>query len=170
MSQLTHFSSNWEKQEFPISILLHNFKIKVNIGSIFRLADAFGVEHIYLSGTSAQPPSRKITKTARSADKYVPFSYQDEPFEVLSHLKSDGYRIVSLELTTDSLPLSELTLLKDEKVCLVLGSESEGVDSELLKLSDDVFYIPMYGEKSSLNVATAAGIALYQLVDGLKEY
>lgn len=169
MTQLTHQTSNWEKRTFPISILLYNFNIQVNIGSVFRLADAFGCEHIYLSGTSATPPTRKITKTARAADKYVPFSYHDEPFELVSKLKSDGYRIVSLELTTISQPLSDLSLDNDEKLCLILGSENEGVEAELLELSDEVYYIPMYGEKSSLNVATAAGIALYSILEKMDD-
>jgi len=165
MTQLTHKTSNWEKQIFPISLLLHNFQRPLNIGSIFRLADAFGCEHIYLSGSSTTPPNRRITKTARSADKYVPFTYLEEPLELMSKLKSEGYKLVSLELTTNSKPLSDLSLLKDEKVCLILGSENEGASDKLLELSNEIVYIPMHGQISSLNVATAAGIALYALVE-----
>ena len=168
MTQLTHTTSNWEKRTFPISIFLHNFSIPVNIGSIFRLADAFGCEHIYLSGSTATPPNRRITKTSRSADKYVPFTYLEEPFKELVKLKSNGYKIISFELTTKSKSLSEVSLSNDEKVCLIFGSENAGIIDALLDLSDEVVHIPMYGETTSLNVATAAGIALYHLSEELE--
>jgi len=149
-TQLVHETTTWGTRQFPIVLLLNDFDIKLNIGSIFRLADAFGVEHIYLTGRSATPPSRKINKTARSADKHVPFSYAENALPVIDELKEKNYKIISLELTTDSIKLSDLQLHANDKICLVLGSENKGVDDSLLN--------------SSLNVSTATGIALYQLV------
>lgn len=161
--QLTHETSSLETKTFPVSILLNNFDIKQNIGSIFRLADAMGSQHVYLTGRTATPPSRKITNTARSAEKYVAYSYVDNALDVVRDLKSQGVTIISLELTQNSTDLENLSLDKNEKVCLILGSEKEGVDVELLKASDHIVHIAMHGHKSSLNVSTAAAIALYKL-------
>ena len=161
--QLTHETSTLDTKNFPVSILLNNFDIKQNIGSIFRLADAMGSEHVYLTGRTATPPNRKITNTARSAEKYVPYSYAESATEIIDVLKAKGYQIISLELTQTSVALEELKLDSDNKVCLILGSENEGVDDKLLAASDAIVHIPMHGHKSSLNVATAAAIALYRL-------
>lgn len=162
-TQLTHESSDFAKKRFPISLILHDFEIKLNIGSIFRLADAFACEHVYLSGKTPTPPDRKITKTSRSAEKYLAYSYSKNPLDIISQLKEQGYKIVSLELTDKSLKLADLQLQSDEKVCLILGSENVGVNQALLDASDITVHIPMHGQVSSLNVATAAGIALYTL-------
>jgi len=166
--QLEHKDKHWEAKHFPVSILLHDFEIKLNIGSIFRLADAFACEHVYLSGSTSVPPHRKIKKTSRSAEKYVPFSYSQNPFDVIAQLKSQSYKIVSLELTDQSIDISGLSIRSKEKVCLVLGSENLGVSQALLNESDVTVHIPMYGQLSSLNVATAAGIALYTISNCLK--
>lgn len=165
--QLTHRTSNLEKKTFPVAILLNNFDIKVNVGSIFRLADAMGAEQVYLSGRTPVPPSRKITKTARSAEKYVAYSYAERALDVIQELKEKDYKIISLELTQNSIDLADLTLRSDDKVCLILGSESDGLDAELLAVSDSIVHIPMHGHKSSLNVATAAAIALYSINQSL---
>ena len=166
--QLVHKDKNWEAVRFPISILMHDFVIKLNIGSTFRLADALGCEHIYLTGNTPVPPDRKITKTSRSAEKYVPYSYSENPIDVVSQLKELGYKIIALELTTLRSDIAELELKSDDKICLILGSEKKGVNQELLDASDLTVHIPMYGELSSLNVATAAGIALYGLTNSLR--
>lgn len=162
-TQLTHGSKENLSTQIPISLIVHDFEIRLNIGSLFRLADAFACEHIYLTGNTAVPPHRKITKTSRSAEKYVAYSYYESPFDLISQLKHQGYKIISLELTDKSISLSELSLQTNDKICLILGSENAGVSQELLNLSDDIVHIPMHGKLSSLNVATAAGIALYQL-------
>ena len=166
--QLVHKDKNWEAIRFPISILLHDFEIKLNIGSIFRLADAFGCEHIYLTGSTPIPPDRKITKTSRSAEKYVAYSYSEKNNEVITKLKALNYKIIALELTTLSRDITELKLEAGDKICLILGSENIGVNQELLDASDLTVHIPMYGELSSLNVATAAGIALHSIANSLR--
>ena len=161
--QLTHETSSLVTNTSPVCILLNNFDIKQNIGSIFRLADAMGSQYVYLTGRTATPPSRKITNTARSAEKYVAYTYADNALDVVTDLKTLGVTIISLELTQNSMDIEYLHLDKNEKVCLILGSEKEGVDDELLKASDHIVHIPMHGHKSSLNVSTAAAIALYKL-------
>ena len=162
-TQLTHESNDLKKNKISISLILHDFDIKLNIGSVFRLADAFACEHVYLTGTTSIPPHRKITKTSRSAEKYVDYSYFDSPLELISQLKKQAYKVISLELTNKSIDLSDLQLNAGEKTCLILGSENAGVNQELLDASEQVVHIPMHGHLSSLNVATATGIALFQL-------
>jgi len=166
-TQLTHESTNFVKKNVSVCLLLHNFEIKVNIGSMFRLADAFGLEHIYLTGLSATPPNRKITKTSRSAEKYIDFSYVQNPLDVIVNLKEKNYKIISLELTNKSIALKKLRLQNEDKICLILGSENNGVSQSLLDESDLAVHIPMHGELSSMNVATAAGIALYTITNSL---
>ena len=168
-TQLTHESTDFIKKQFPVSLVLHNFEIKLNIGSIFRLADAFGCEHIYLTGDTPRPPDRKITKTSRSAEKFVAYSYTEDPQDIIYKLKEQGYRVISLELTDKSISLADLQLESNEKICLMLGSEKVGVNQKLLDESDLTVHIPMYGHLSSLNVATAAGIALYAITSALKK-
>ncbi len=162
-TQLTHCSADFIQKQIPISIILHDFEIRLNIGSVFRLADAFACEHIYLTGNTATPPHRKITKTSRSAEKYVAYSYHENPLELVSQMKQQNYKVVSLELTDKSICVADVQLHPDEKICLILGSENTGVNQELLDQSDLIVHIPMHGHLSSLNVSTAAGIALYQL-------
>ena len=167
-TQLTHETSDFEKKQVPVSLVLHNFEIKLNIGSIFRLADAFGCEHIYLTGDTPRPPDRKITKTSRSAEKFVAYSYTEDPLDIIYQLKEQDYKVISLELTDKSVSLADLQLESNEKICLILGSEKIGVSQELLDQSDLTVHIPMHGHLSSLNVATAAGVALYAISNPLK--
>ena len=162
-TQLSHGSADFIQKQVPISVILHDFEIRLNIGSIFRLADAFACEHIYLTGNTTTPPHRKITKTSRSAEKYVAYSYHENPLELVSRMKQQTYKVISLELTDKSICLSDVQLQATEKICLILGSENIGVNQELLDESDLILHIPMHGHLSSLNVSTAAGIALYQL-------
>lgn len=135
----------------------------MNVGSLFRISDALGVEKIYLSGDTPTPPNNKIRKTSRSTEKYVPYESAENPIELIEQLKQQNYQIVALEITSDSVPLQELQLKETQKVCLVIGSENTGVSKELLTASDITTHIPMLGHNSSMNVATACGIAVYGL-------
>jgi len=161
--QLKHSHHQAKIKKYPICFLAHDFDIPMNIGSLFRIADALGIEKIYLSGDSLVPPNAKIRKTSRSAEKYVPFSYEKKPFGLIKNLKSEGYTIISLEITSTSIDISELSINGTEKFCLILGSEKLGVCQELLNLSDFTIHIPMMGNNSSMNVATACAIAAYEI-------
>ena len=162
--QLDHHHHHVILKTYPVCFLAHDIDIPMNIGSFFRIADAFGVERIYLSGSSPVPPNSKIKATSRSTEKYVPFSYEQDPLDLVRRLKSDGYTIISLEVTSSSTDIRQLALSRDEKVCLILGSENTGVCQELLDLSDKTIHIPMLGQNSSLNVATACSIATFEIV------
>ena len=170
--QLEH-TDHWEgqdkkkKSKRQISLLAHDITVPMNVGSLFRISDALGIEKIYLSGNTPTPPNNKIRKTSRSTEKYVPFESIENPVEVIQQLKQENCLIIALEITSDSIPLQELKLEQDQKVCLVLGSENTGVSKELLELADITTHIPMLGHNSSMNVATACGIAVYELTKNL---
>jgi len=162
--QLDHTDHQQLRRTKPLCYLAHNLHTPQNVGSLFRLADALGVEKIYLSGTSPTPPNSRIKKTARSTEKYVPHEYIESPFDAVQALKAAGHKIVSLELATNSVEVSEAPLVKGDKICLILGAEHEGVIEALLEASDFSVHIPMSGINSSMNVATACAIASYELL------
>lgn len=145
--------------ERRITLLAHNIRSLWNIGSLFRTADAFAVEKIYLTGYTAVPPRREISKTALGAEAWIPWEKQDNPLAIITVLKSNGYRIVALEQTETSIDIK--TYEPQDRVCLVIGHEVLGVSQALLQAADDIVMIPMLGQKESLNVAVAAGIALF---------
>jgi tRNA G18 (ribose-2'-O)-methylase SpoU len=149
-----------------LRLLAWNVRSLWNVGSFFRTADALGVEKIYLTGYTGHPPRKEITKTALGAEEIVPWEHHTDPIPILEKLKREGWQIVALEQTDRSENLR--TFKPDEKVCVVVGHELTGVPEELLELSDALVEIPMLGEKESLNVAVAAGIALYMLQNQLE--
>ena len=171
--QLDH-TSHVENQKnssgsiFPLSYLAHNIDTPANIGSFFRIADALGIERIFLTGTSIAPPNTKLSKTSRSSEKHVAYSVNDCPHLVITHLKNLGYKIIGLEITSSSTDINNLDINKNEKICLILGSEKNGICQELLNLTDICIHIPMLGHNSSMNVANACAIASYEITRQLK--
>ena len=147
-------------------ILVHNIRSLYNVGAIFRTADAIGVDKIFLSGYSGIPPKKEITKTAIGAEEYVPWEKRENPIELIQELKENGYRIVALEQTSNSIDYREYK--PEFPLCLVLGHEVLGVDKKILDLCDDVIEIPMYGKKASLNVSVAFGICVYKLLEKVR--
>ncbi len=162
--QLQHEEVKREKQLFPLCILANDINVPANIGSVFRIADALGIKKIYLSGSSPTPPNRKIKKTSRSTENAVAFEYQENALDIIEQLKSDDYLIVSLEITTDSTDIRKFKLNKSDKICLIIGAENMGIHQSLLDASDYTLHIPMFGQNSSMNVATACAIAVFELV------
>lgn len=142
-------------------LLAHNVRSLWNVGAFFRTSDAMKVEKVYLTGYTGHPPRKEISKTALNAEENVPWEHQVDPYEIIKGLKADGWQIVSLELTSDAVPLHEFK--PAEKVCLIVGHELSGVPEEMQALSDATVYIPMLGDKESLNVSVATGIALHHL-------
>ncbi len=144
-----------------IRLLAHNIRSLWNVGSFFRTGDAFGVEHVYLTGYTGTPPRKEISKTSLGADEWIPWEHVDDPIALLRTLKDAGWTTIALELTPSAVDI--LAYDPPEKVCLVLGHEVEGVSQELLAACDVAVQIPMLGKKESLNVAVATGIALHRL-------
>ena len=161
--QLEHHEVRTKKQKFPLSIIAHNIERPANVGSIFRIADGLGIEKVYLSGSTPVPPNRKITKTSRATEKVVLYEYVQDSIETIKDLKHNGYTVVSLEITNDSIDIDEFCKQQFDKIALIVGSENKGVNQELLKASDHVIHIPMYGENTSLNVASVCAIAIFQM-------
>lgn len=142
-------------------IVLNNIRSRENVGSIFRTADAAGVSKIYLCGITPTPPHEKISKTALGAETYVPWEYYKQTWRLLENLKKEGVNIVALEQTKESVDLFKFK--PKFPACLVLGNEVNGLSPQILKYCDKKISIPMYGKKESLNVAVAAGVAIYAL-------
>jgi 23S rRNA (guanosine2251-2'-O)-methyltransferase len=150
-------------RKHPVSLMLHNIRSMWNVGSMFRTADAAGIEKIILSGYTATPPRKEIDKTALGAQDIVMWEYCADPAEVLKSMKREGTSIFGLEITEGSRPYHQIEK-SDFPICLIVGNEVDGLENEVLKSCDGVLEIPQYGTKHSLNVAVAAGIALFELV------
>ncbi|MBL1322079.1 MAG: hypothetical protein COA63_013620 [Methylophaga sp.] len=163
--QLTHSDFQPQKSKYSICLLLNDFASPANVGSIFRIADAFAIEKIYLTGSSPIPPNRKMMRTSRATEKFVLYEYKENAEAVVNKLKLQGYSIISLEITSSSTNIRQLALSKENKVCLILGSENEGIKPQLLTLSDETVHISMLGENSSINVASACAIAVFEITN-----
>ncbi len=150
-----------------ILLVLDNIRSRENVGSIFRTADAVGVEKIYLCGITPTPPHEKISKTALGAESYVPWEYYKQAWRLLKNLKAQNknLKVIALEQTKESVNL--FNFKPKFPLILVLGNEVKGLSPKILKYCDNVLYIPMYGRKESLNVAVATGIALYKIKEQL---
>ena len=164
--QLNHYTSNFKKKIFPITLICDNITNAPNIGSLFRIADAFGVEKLVFCGEHITL-GRKITKTSRATEKAVNYSVETSATDVVNEFKANNYFIVSLEITSNSEPIHDYTFPKDQPITLVVGDENFGVSEEILKLSDAVIHIDMFGQNSSMNVVQAANIALYEITKQL---
>jgi len=146
----------------PVSVLLDNIRSLYNVGSFFRTADCAGAERLYLVGITGCPPHRGITKTALGAEQAVPWEHSWDPWPILNKLRSAGYQIAAIETTPDAIDLYEWE--PHFPVCVIFGNELTGIQPGLLEASDVRVKIPTFGIKNSLNVATAGGIVLYELL------
>ena len=149
--------------KIPVVIVLDNIRSQNNIGSVFRTADAFRIESIFLCGITATPPHREIHKTALGATDSVTWEYWKETIEAIGELKKRDYKILSIEQAEGSLSLDQLKLDTENKYALVLGHEVRGVDQNVVNLSDNCIEIPQYGTKHSLNISVAAGIVIWEV-------
>ncbi|MCS6807796.1 MAG: RNA methyltransferase [Bacteroidota bacterium] len=150
-------------ERHPISLLLHNIRSLYNVGSLFRTADAALVEKIYLCGYTPTPPRKEIEKTALGAVHTVPWEYGNDTCSVIRLLQQEHIKVWALELTTQSRSVYDFES-DDFPMCLVVGNEITGVDDAVLRACNGAVAIPMYGVKHSLNVAVAAGIAVFEAV------
>jgi len=138
-----------------------------NLGSLFRISDAFGVEKLILCGTSI-PLGRRMTKTSRATEKTVNFEIQENPIDVILALKVKGFRIISLEITNNSFPIHLVKFSNKNPIALIVGDENFGVSKELLHLSDEIIHIDMFGQNSSMNVVQAVNISLYEITKQIR--
>lgn len=162
--QLEHKQYQPQLGKYPVCLLLNDFDSPANVGSIFRIADAFNLEKILLTGTSPIPPNRKMMRTSRATEKSVPYSRYENALEIINQLKSEDYKIVCLEITSSSIDIRQASFSNKDKICLILGSENVGIAPQLLALSDETIHIPMVGQNSSINVATACAITIFEII------
>ncbi|MBT8118944.1 MAG: TrmH family RNA methyltransferase [Gammaproteobacteria bacterium] len=145
----------------------------LNVGGLFRLSDALGIDTLYLCGETPTPPHAKIKKTSRSTEKEVTFEYQADAVAIASALRASGTLIVALEITSSSISINSKAFsqaIKNSRpVCLVLGSENTGVREALLELSDITVHIPMHGANSSMNIVSATAIACFEITRMLED-
>ncbi|HET7003239.1 MAG TPA: RNA methyltransferase [Puia sp.] len=153
-----------EAEKLPVILLLENIRSMHNVGSIFRTADAFLAEAIYICGYTPRPPHRDIHKTALGATDTVAWKYVEKTADALTFLKSAGYQILAVEQVSESIPLQRFKLKSTEKIVLIFGNEVQGVSEEALEYCDGCIEIPQFGMKHSLNVSVAAGMVLWELV------
>lgn len=151
-------------EKIPISLLLENIRSLHNVGSAFRTADAFRLEKIILAGYTPVPPQKEIRKTALGAEENVAWEKNENPLEFLKKKKGEGYKVYSLEQTSQSISLEALQYDRLPKI-LVLGNEVDGVSQEIIDLSDASIEIPQFGTKHSLNVSVALGIACWKMLE-----
>jgi 23S rRNA (guanosine2251-2'-O)-methyltransferase len=147
----------------PFIIVLDNVRSLNNIGSVFRTADAFLVEAVYLCGITATPPHREINKTALGATESVVWKYFKNVSEAIDSLKKENVSIVAIEQAEGSVALDIFKIDNDKRYALVFGHEVRGVSQEVMDTCDTCIEIPQYGTKHSFNIAVSAGIVLWEL-------
>lgn len=150
-------------EKTPMWVVLDNVRSLHNIGSVFRTADAFRLEGIFLCGITATPPHREIHKTALGATESVRWEYRKETPEAIAELKKKGCRIWAVEQAEGAVRLDQVPIAEGEKCALVFGHEIRGVDQRVVDMSDLCIEIPQYGTKHSLNISVAAGIVIWDL-------
>ncbi|MBM3724442.1 MAG: RNA methyltransferase [Acidobacteria bacterium] len=149
-------------RELPVSVLLSNVRSMYNVGAVFRTADGVRLSRLYLAGITASPPRKQITKTALGADETVPWERTVDPLALLHQLESRGVEVAAVETSVRSVDLFDWQ--PRFPVCLVFGHEVDGIEPPLLQAAATHVRIPMLGVKHSLNVATAGGVLLYELL------
>ncbi|HOZ84234.1 MAG TPA: RNA methyltransferase [Niabella sp.] len=150
--------------KMPIVVVLENIRSAYNVGSVFRTSDAFLVEAIYVTGYSAKPPHKEIKKTALGAEDSVNWQHFSNAQEAIEDLKSKGYRVYAIEQVENSVFLNKLNWNGNDKLALVFGNEVTGVEQTTISICDNCLEIPQLGMKHSLNIATAAGVVLWEMV------
>ena len=148
-------------------VIAHNIRSLHNVGSIFRSCDAFGVEKLFLTGITGTPPRKEIAKVALGSEHHLNWEYVENVLELIARLKADGMRVVALDNNSRSRSIDQLHSVGEnglqEKFVIILGSEVQGIEPDVLAHCHEVVEIPMVGRKQSLNVSVATGIALFAL-------
>ena len=158
-----------EVEKLPVTLVLDNVRSEMNVGSVFRTADAFLIERICLCGITPQPPKSEIHKTALGAEESVSWQYYPTTLAAVDQLKDDGYLICSIEQVHDSVSLERFTIDNGKKVAIVLGNEVKGVSQEVVDASDTCVEIPQEGTKHSLNISCCAAIVMWHMYRQFKQ-
>lgn len=151
-------------EKLPIVVVLENIRSAYNVGSLFRTADAFRLESIFITGYTAHPPHKEINKTALGAQDTVSWKYYKTAAEAIATLREKGYQILAIEQVKDSSMLHQFSFDPHQKIAVVFGNEVSGINQETINNCDGAIEIPQLGMKHSLNIATAAGVVLWEIV------
>lgn len=151
-------------KKMPVIVVLENIRSAYNVGSVFRTADAFLLEAIYITGYTCIPPHKEIKKTALGAEDTVTWKHFTNTSEAIDTLKALGYRVYAVEQAEESIALNELQYKAGEKIAVIMGNEVTGVEQTTIAQCDGIIEIPQLGMKHSLNIATAAGVVLWEIV------
>lgn len=152
-----------EAPKMPLIVVLDDVRSLHNVGSVFRSADAFRVEAVYLCGITATPPHPEIHKTALGGEDSVAWRYFPTATEAVESLHNDGFFVYSIEQVDGSTKLQNLQLDTDKRYAVVLGNEVKGVHQEVVDMSDGCLEIPQFGTKHSLNVSVTAGMVIWEV-------
>ena len=155
-------SAGYEGLRLPAAVLLDNVRSMYNVGAFFRAADGVGLERVCLCGITAHPPKKAISKTALGAEEVVSWEHDWDAVKMAEKMQNSGFEIAAIETSSHSVDLFEWQ--PRFPVCVAFGNEVDGLQPGLLELASTHVRIPMLGQKTSLNVATAAGIVLYELL------
>ena len=159
---LKRLHRDWRRRREPeVALLLDSVQTPYNVGAILRTAAAYRVAHLWLAGATAPPTHSKTAKTALGTGRYLTWTVCEDVSDAIDEIRAAGYGLVGVELADEAVPIHEIRL--PEKACLALGHEERGLSATTLAACDAVAFIPQLGRVGSLNVATAAGIALYEL-------
>lgn len=157
-----------EATKTPIIIILDNIRSLNNIGSVFRTADAFLIEKIYLCGITARPPHKDIQKTALGATETVAWEYAEDTLELVTKLQQEGKKVYAIEQAENAVMLDKFEPLKDQTSAVIFGNEVKGVQQEVVTASDAVIEIPQLGSKHSLNISVSTGVVVWDLFSKLQ--
>ncbi len=156
-----------KKFKANIVLILENFEHEENIGSAFRLADAFNCSKIYIISNDSNINFKKIEKTARNCNKTVSYEICSNILDVINKLKNDDFSIISVEVCNDSKPLRSINFCKFNKLALIFGNERFGVSQTSLDNSQICTHIDMFGNNSSMNVSSSIAITLYKICEDI---
>lgn len=150
-------------EKSPITLILDNVRSLNNIGSVFRTADAFQVQKIYLCGITATPPHKDIRKTALGATDSVDWEYRKDTLELVEELKNNGIMTIAVEQAEDAIMLNDFSASSDQPLALIFGNEVKGVSQAVVSACDTVLEIPQFGTKHSLNISVSAGVVVWDI-------
>ena len=154
--------------KLPVTLVLDNVRSEMNVGSVFRTADAFLIERVCLCGITPQPPKSEIHKTALGAEESVAWQYYPTTLDAVQELKAVGYLVCSIEQVHDSVSLADFTVDVNQPLAIVLGNEVKGVSQDVVDASDQCVEIPQEGTKHSLNISCCAAIVMWHVYHGMK--
>ncbi|MFM2267986.1 MAG: tRNA ((18)-2-O)-methyltransferase [Bacteroidota bacterium] len=167
--QLNFEDKSQKYLKLPLRIVLDNVEDRMNVGMMFRLSDALGVEKVMICGTSPTPPNKMISRTARATDRHVPFQYFENVVDCIQHLQAEGFKVFALEITNLSEDISKIPFQNYPKVAILVGAEFDGVSAAALAAVDGSVHIPMHGMGFSMNVACSLAIGLYEVSLKMKQ-